>query len=450
MNRHIRRSAVLLTALLMTASMAACSVDPMPTESGVASPEPGSTASTEEGGSSMNSSTDPISSNTTTAPPGSDTGSKPTNPPTSSGSAVPSLSAEDAAKRINNVDGYGVNKVATDIGNVYTPSVGWGYAHHPHIAHFKGTFYATFSQGHENEDDCGQRIMLSTSKDGLSWSTPEPLIDSVQGQDSELVLVNAGVYTDGNRLIVYYGSYEYRADTLRGPNLRPLEDAHRIDYAMHLVSTTDGSTWSAPQKMTIPFGCNFGPLPLQSGRLLMCGGTTYPYTDDPTGLSGFITGKIDGAEAVSRGAKIINEGSFFQTDDGVIYMMLRTNTKFLWCSRSEDNGATWSKAYQTNFTDCSTKFQFGRLPDGRFFYVGSPIPGSDRNPLMLCLSEDGQNFNRQFILRSEAYKQQIPGLYKGGVYGYPSTVIADGYMYVIYSKHKEAIEVTRVALSMLP
>ena len=450
MNRHIRRSAVLLTALLMTASMAACSVDPMPTESGVASPEPGSAASTEEGGSSMNSSTDPISSNTTTAPPGSDTGSKPTNPPTSSGSAVPSLSAEDAAKRINNVDGYGVNKVATDIGNVYTPAVGWGYAHHPHIAHFKGTFYATFSQGRENEDDCGQRIMLSTSKDGLSWSTPEPLIDSVQGKESELVLVNAGVYTDGNRLIVYYGSYEYRADTLRGPNLRPLEDAHRIDYAMHLVSTTDGSTWSAPQKMTIPFGCNFGPLPLQSGRLLMCGGTTYPYTDDPTGLSGFITGKIDGAEAVSRGAKIINEGSFFQTDDGVIYMMLRTNTKFLWCSRSEDNGATWSKAYQTNFTDCSTKFQFGRLPDGRFFYVGSPIPGSDRNPLMLCLSEDGQNFNRQFILRSEAYKQQIPGLYKGGVYGYPSTVIADGYMYVIYSKHKEAIEVTRVALSMLP
>ena len=126
MNRHIRRSAVLLTALLMTASMAACSVDPMPTESGVASPEPGSAASTEEGGSSMNSSTDPISSNTTTAPPGSDTGSKPTNPPTSSGSAVPSLSAEDAAKRINNVDGYGVNKVATDIGNVYTPAVGWG------------------------------------------------------------------------------------------------------------------------------------------------------------------------------------------------------------------------------------------------------------------------------------------------------------------------------------
>ena len=69
---------------------------------------------------------------------------------------------------------------------------------------------------------------------------------------------------------------------------------------------------------------------------------------------------------------------------------------------------------------------------------------------MLCLSEDGQNFNRQFILRNEAYKQQIPGLYKGGVYGYPSTVIANGYMYVIYSKHKEAIEVTRVSLSMLP
>ena len=44
MNRPIRQAALLLTTLLMTISMAACSGDPAPAESGIASPEPGSAA----------------------------------------------------------------------------------------------------------------------------------------------------------------------------------------------------------------------------------------------------------------------------------------------------------------------------------------------------------------------------------------------------------------------
>ena len=66
---------------------------------------------------------------------------------------------------------------------------------------------------------------------------------------------------------------------------------------------------------------------------------------------------------------------------------------------------------------------------------------------MLCVSEDGENFDRHYTLRDEPYTKKYPGLYKGGVYGYPVSLVHDGYLYVIYSKHKEAIEVTRVALS---
>jgi len=40
-------------------------------------------------------------------------------------------------------------------------------------------------------------------------------------------------------------------------------------------------------------------------------------------------------------------------------------------------------------------------------------------------------------------------MYKLGMYGYPHTLIRNGYLYVIYSKRKEGIEVTRVALSEL-
>ena len=129
--------------------------------------------------------------------------------------------------------------------------------------------------------------------------------------------------------------------------------------------------------------------------------------------------------------------------------MMRTNTDYLWCSESYDDGVTWTEPYPTNFTDCWSKFQFGRLPDGRFFYLGNPVPDSGRNPLVLSLSENGTDFSDWYLLQTEGYRQQFPGLYKSGVYGYPHGIIEGDYMYVIYSKHKEAIDVMRIALSDL-
>jgi hypothetical protein len=41
------------------------------------------------------------------------------------------------------------------------------------------------------------------------------------------------------------------------------------------------------------------------------------------------------------------------------------------------------------------------------------------------------------------------GLWKGGQYGYPHTMIYDGYMYVIVSRQKEAIELIRFKLREL-
>jgi len=38
-------------------------------------------------------------------------------------------------------------------------------------------------------------------------------------------------------------------------------------------------------------------------------------------------------------------------------------------------------------------------------------------------------------------------LYKGGQYAYPNAVVYNDYIYVIYSRHKETIAVTRIPLS---
>ena len=131
-------------------------------------------------------------------------------------------------------------------------------------------------------------------------------------------------------------------------------------------------------------------------------------------------------------------------------MMLRSNTPHLWHTESRDNGETWSEPAPTGYSDDSSKFHFGRLPDGRFYGVSNTVPDSSRrNPLVLCVSEDGVNFDQHFILRDEPYEMKAEGMYKGGHYGYPHTLIHENYMYVIYSKCKETIEVTKFSLEQV-
>ena len=371
---------------------------------------------------------------------------------------------------INNRSELPLRRLASERQTVAGPAGGWSYAHHAAAAFFQGRLYAVWSSSRRNEDDCGQRVMLSASPDFFHWSPPRPLLDSQQGEDSELVLTAGGLYVHEGVLRAYFGRYEYPSSCLRnGGRLRPKaeEDPGHLRTEMGVLSTRDGEHWSAPRLLGVPVVPNHGPQPTASGRLIVAGGVMYPYTDDPSGEEGFkVTGIYGdafgdrppyddsaGIELVTRArgwaAPLLREGSFFQTDDGVIHMMLRSNGPVLWCTESRDGGTTYGEPYPTEFTDDKSKFHFGRLPDGRFYAVGNPVAGGGRNPLVLSLSEDGENFNLRYILRDEPYEQQFPGMYKGGLYGYPHSLIADGYLYVIYSKRKEAVEITRVPLSAL-
>ena len=167
------------------------------------------------------------------------------------------------------------------------------------------------------------------------------------------------------------------------------------------MTTTDGRAWSAPLDMNVPIVPNHGPQPTKSGRLIISGNIAFPYTDDPSGLAGWrMTGIypedmaatiFDDSEAFWKVQARMGwpaglcEGSFYQTDNGVLHMLLRTTgpgyAGKLWDTESRDDGTTWSSPVETVFTDNNTKFHFGRLPDGvgrptagRYFYVGCPDP----------------------------------------------------------------------------
>lgn len=339
----------------------------------------------------------------------------------------------------------------------------WHYCHHPHITYFNGRFHAIWSNGRRHEDDLGQRVLTASSANFAEWTTPTPLMDATWGKHSELVLTAGGFHQHAGQLVAYVGQWEYAADAIQN-NERPARSIAHQDTDLLALTTIDGVHWSPPRSLRVPLVPNHGPQPTRSGRLILSGNIMFPYSDEPSGLAGWhLTGIYppdlpnvwDDPEYHGTLARIMNwpigvcEGSFYQTADGVLHMLLRSDEKRLWVTESHDDGATWSTPQPTHFTDNRTKFHLGMLPDGRFYYVGSPDPDGERCPLVLSLSEDGVHFRQHYLLGDTNYARKFPGLHKGGVYGYPHTLVRDGYLHVIVSIRKERVAVLRTPLANL-
>ncbi len=351
---------------------------------------------------------------------------------------------------------------------------GSAYQHHAQLASDGERLYASFSEGDRDEDQCGQRMMLMTCDDdeGLNWSSPRPIVDRQPGRFGYSIVTGEGVHVapDGS-LTAYAGHYDrgYEDQLMyyaAGGNGN-LGDAGFVSYSdthTRIMRSDDrGGAWREVGRID-GFVPNLGPCPTASGRLILPGNVAFPYTDDPTGRAGW---EWAGLPRLPRGTRDDPEGfilaarrrgdprdyceaSFFQTDDGVIHMMLRTNVQRLAVTRSEDYGATWSEPLLTDYTDCNARHHFGRLPDGRFFGLSTPRPDSPRTPLVLAVSEDGERFDRHFIIGDAPNRlARVPGVHKYGRYGYPQMIVHRGHAYVIYSINKEDIALARFEMDAL-
>lgn len=329
---------------------------------------------------------------------------------------------------------------------VYSPSQGDMFSHHPYLVYFNGKYIAMWSNGVKDEDDPRQKVVLSYSSDFKNWTKPEPL--ALPGMDEVRIpeiLTAAGFYEYHGTLVAYYGSYSKL----------------RTHTRLLAKTTRDGVNWSEEKDLHIPVIPNHPPRKLENGRLIICGNFSFPYTDNLNGIEGWKMSGFYPAEMemvsdnpwsfwkISKGMGLtasLCEGSFYQTEDQVIHMMLRSAGEsfkgVLWATESGDNGSTWTRPVESSFPDNDHKFQFGRLPDGRYYYLGCPVsfPRGRRCPLVFSLSSDGKSFTQHFIVASEPYDRKSDGRYKEGQYGYPSAFIKGDRIYLIVSRQKEGVE----------
>jgi predicted neuraminidase len=246
-----------------------------------------------------------------------------------------------------------------------------------------GRLWSSFFSGGRLEPASENLILLSTSTDdGATWSDPEVIIDP----PGETRAYDPALWHDpSGRLWLFYN--------LANPATK--------DFSVWAI-TTDQSTearpqWSEPVKIevNVPFAFRLNkPTVLSSGEWLL------PVTwavKAPEGwfpidhqLQGVAISADCGSTWSFHGGvetpKWALENMIVERRDGVLWMLIRTGSGFIWESFSNDRGRSWSAGKPTTLVNPGVRFFVRRLRSGRLLLVNTPEP-KQRKGLRAYLSD---------------------------------------------------------------
>ena len=235
------------------------------------------------------------------------------------------------------------------------------------------------------------------SEDGSKWSEPAVLAPTLERG----IRTSGGWWSDGETLVAYI-------------NVWPQDDNKPVGGYTVYRSSIDGADWSDMKPVVDADGepimgvFEQDPRALPDGRIISAfhmqpGLIVSPwFTDDPLGTSGWTRGemKILPHDDPSISREI--EPSWYRRPDGSLVMVFRDQAESFYKlgSVSHDRGETWTTPALTNVPDSRSKQSAGNLPDGTAFIVSNPTDDRSRFPLVILLSDDGQLFDRAWLLRS--------------------------------------------------
>ncbi len=144
-------------------------------------------------------------------------------------------------------------------------------------------------------------------------------------------------------------------------------------------STDDGKTWEKPVKLSDPWcGCIHSLIQMKSGRIVLVGQEIIPqwrhatvmWASDDLGKTWQRGDVLDyGIGAHDHAGSI--EGSVIERKDGSLYLLLRTESGYLWEATSRD-GLKWDGLKQTTIKSVTCCPQMARLADGRIALLWNP------------------------------------------------------------------------------
>jgi hypothetical protein len=324
---------------------------------------------------------------------------------------------------------------------------GAGYNMHGYIAHHGGRFWAMWSSGIGFEDMAGQQIRFATSSDGLKWSADG--IIAASSPEGDWRYIARGFWIRDGKLLALASRDEAwsvvdgkrKKGVYFGPNL----ELHWFQY--HDAT----GRWSPGGVVHDDTITNYPPQKLASGAWMM---SRRDHHKVPSMIVGGVT-SIDSWQTVTLPAPAdgheLSEPHWWELPDGRVALMFRDDSRSyrLYRAFSSDQGKSWSRPRPTNFPDGRAKSNLLRLSGGTYVLVNNPRPGDARIPLCLSTSRDGVVFSGLKVLQGEPTSARDPNPSKRSGYQYPHLMEHGDFLWVVYSRNQEDIEIARVPLRSL-
>ena len=335
-----------------------------------------------------------------------------------------------------------VRKLPSRLEYVYRASEdNYKFCHHPCLIEFNGMLYCVWSNGKVGEDEPGQRLALATSRDAQNWSAAKPLFskDQLKAYDAH-VFVASGLLVWDKKLIVFY-------------TITPGRNFHE-NTALYFSESADGRAFSDPVRITDGFFIN-PPVVLRNGRLVMGGEYVLAgdrenkrskliYHDGMSLATGWTESSLDEGDISRIGYA---EPNFIERPHDLVGFF-RNYTGHLLVSRSRDSGKSWDPLSDSGIPDSTARFATGSLPGGQRYVIGNTLYKKfDRRALLISLSSDqGQLFDRCFVVRDEPAMKRFEGQHKLDGWQYPHGIVWNNKLLVVHSVNKEDVAISIIKL----
>ncbi len=240
---------------------------------------------------------------------------------------------------------------------------------------------------------------LRESRDnGLSWSKPKVII---RGTKKTSPLIWRLIQLKSGKLFLI-GTHD------GGEDLENQENSLNSGFTM--ISEDGGENWSEPRDI---YGAEryLGPglacaIQLGGGRIVFpfayyTGNSGHSnisavFSDDEGEIWQRSVSNIDiGGSGYESGAE---EPSIVELPDGKLWLLIRSQSGFLWESFSQDQGVTWEPAQPTRLPSGNAPASILKLRDGRIVIIWNNTVASKgsrayaRQNLVMAVTRDGKNF----------------------------------------------------------
>ncbi|MBD5777890.1 exo-alpha-sialidase [Pelagicoccus sp. NFK12] len=297
-----------------------------------------------------------------------------------------------------------------------------------------GDLVVLFTRTEEHMAPNGEILLSRSTDNGQTWLPPAIVYDTpIDDRESGLTRLDDGRLLTHLRSVRFETStYQNLPDTAYPPELiarwsdyvqKPeYQNSTALSRAWQTVSTDHGVTWSEP---TPGVDSIHGGIQLQNGSLLVAS-----YRDDGGNIGVHATPnpetpwqKVATVNCPQPETIRFGEPHILQLASGRVIMMIRATAKpyddasprcHLWASYSDDNGQSWTPAYQTPLWGYPPHLL--QLSDGRILcsYGYRRPPFGQR----ACVSDDGITWKleNEFVLRDDAANKDL---------GYPVSIELD-------------------------